>query len=173
MILTILLTCILIFCYLGFILAHNTKLTDINLSYCCIDGEATAHLAEALTNNLDLQKLWLRGNPTGEAGAKALALMLQYNKGLNTLDMTGCISIGGTGVKKIIKCILQNTSLKFLQLPNKLQSAASCIEGYNEVQDIIQWTSDISSQGVVEFIEEKTLDTTFLGKLTTELTIIL
>ena len=90
--------------------------------------------------------------------------MLQHNKSLQTLDMTGCMAIDDAGVQEIIKCLFQNASLKFLRLPEKFQSAGCATEYYSKIQRRIQWTSDISTQEVVEFIEVKSLDATFLGK---------
>ena len=90
--------------------------------------------------------------------------MLQRNKGLQTLDMTGCITIGDTGVEEIIKCVVQNASLKLLHLPAKFQAADCATEYYSKIQGRIKWTSDISTQEEVEFIEDKYVDATILGK---------
>ena len=109
----------------------------------------TSDLARALNDNSQLQDLRLRGNPIGQAGAEAIAGMLQHNYHLKFLDLTGCSSIGRTGVPELIAAMCHNVSLKVLQLPDNLQSTGEATEGYDSVQSRIQWTSDISTQEVV------------------------
>ena len=122
------------------------NLSELNISYCSIESGTTCDLARALCDNSQLQDLLLRGNPVGEAGAEAIASMLQHNDHLKLLDLTGCSSIDGAAVRKLIAVMCQNASLKLLQLPHNLQSSGRATEGYNTVQSRIQWARDISTQ---------------------------
>ena len=78
--------------------------------------------------------------------------MLQHNNHLKLLDLTGCSSIGRTGGPKLITAMCQNVSLKILHLPDSLKFTGKATEGYETVQSRIQWTSDISTQKVVELM---------------------
>ena len=126
------------------------NLRELNISYCSIESGTTSELARVLHNNFQLQHLWLRGNPVGEAGAAAIASMLQDNYYLKLLDLTGCGSIGEAAVLKLITVMGRNASLKRLYLPDNLESSGTATEGYNMVQSRIQWASDISTQEEVE-----------------------
>ena len=128
----------------------NGNLSELNTSYCSIESDTTCDLARALHDNSHLRNLWLRGNPIGQAGAEAIASMLQHNHHLELLDLTGCSSVGRTGIPKLITAMCHNVSLKVLRLPANLQSTGRATEGYDSVQPRIQWTSDISTQEVVE-----------------------
>ena len=127
----------------------NGNLRELNISYCSIESDTTCDLARALHDDSQLRDLWLRGNPIGQAGAEAIASMLQHNHRLKSLDLTGCSSISETGVSKLIMAMCQNVSLKVLQLPDNLQYTGKATEGYDSVQPRIHWTSDISTQEVV------------------------
>ena len=126
------------------------NLRELNISYCSIDSGTTYDLARALHDDSQLRDLRLRGNPIGQAGVEAIASMLQHNHCLKSLDLTGCSSIGETGVPKLIMAMCQNVSMTVLQLPDNLRSTGEATDGYNSVQLRIQWTSDISTQEVVE-----------------------
>ena len=128
------------------------NLRELNISYCSIESDTTCDLARALHDDSQLRDLRLRGNPIGQAGAEAIASMLQHSHCLKSLDLTGCSSIGETGVPKLIVAMCQNVSLKVLRLPDNLRSTGEATEGYGSVQPRIQWTSDISTQEVVELI---------------------
>ena len=122
------------------------NLSELNVSYCSIESDTTCVLARALYDNSQLQDLWLRGNPVGEAGAEAIASMLQHNNHLKFLDLTGCSSVGQIGVQKLIAVMCQNASLKLLHLPDNLQSSGRATQGYDTVESRIQWAGDISTQ---------------------------
>ena len=118
------------------------NLSELNISYCSIESSTTCDLARALYDNSQLQDLWLRGNPIGEAGAEAIAGMLQCNNCLKLLDLTGCMSIGETAVRKLIAVMCQNASLELLYLPDNLESSGRATQDYDMVQSRIQWTED-------------------------------
>ena len=128
------------------------NLSELNVSYCSIDSDTTCNLARALYDSSKLQDLWLRGNPVGEAGAEAIANMLQHNDHLKLLDLTGCSSVGQIGVRKLIAVMCRNVSLKLLYLPNHLESSGRATQGYDTVHSRIQWARDISTQEEVELI---------------------
>ena len=130
----------------------NGHLSELNISYCGIGSGMTSDLARALNDNSQLQDLWLRGNPIAEAGAEAIASVLQHNHHLKLLDFTGCSSIGETGVLKLIEAMCQNVSLKVLQLPKNLLSTGKAIEGYDTICSRVQWTTDISTCKVVQLV---------------------
>ena len=127
----------------------NGNLRELNISYCSIESATTCDLARALHDDSQLRDLRLRGNPIGRAGAEAISSMLQHNHCLKSLDLTGCSSIGETGVPKLIMAMCQNVSMTVLQLPYNLCSTGEATDGYDSVQPRIQWTSDISTQEVV------------------------
>ena len=131
------------------IVSHG-NLSELNVSYCSIESDTTCDLARALYDNSQLQGLWLRGNPVGEAGAEAIASMLQNNDHLKLLDLTGCSSIGQIGVRKLIAVLCRNASLKLLYLPDNLESSGRATQGYDMVESRIQWARDISTQEEVE-----------------------
>ena len=122
------------------------NLSELNVSYCSIESDTTCVLARALYDNSQLQDLWLRGNPVGEAGAEAIASMLQHNDHLKLLDLTGCSSIGGAAVSKLIAVMCQKVSLELLYLPDNLQFSGRATQGYYSVHSRIQWARDISTQ---------------------------
>ena len=126
------------------------SLRELNVSYCSIESDTTCDLARALHGNSQLRDLRLGGNPIEQAGAEAIASMLQHNNRLKFLDLTGCSTIGETGVLKLIASMCQNVSLKVLRLPDNLRSTGRATDGYDSVQPRIQWTSDIITQEVVE-----------------------
>ena len=128
----------------------NENLRELNISYCSIESATTSDLARALHDDSQLRDLRLRGNPIGRAGAEAISSMLQHNHHLKFLDLTGCSSIGETGIPKLIMAMCQNVSMTVLQLPDNLQYTGWATEGYDSVQARIQWTPDISTQEVVE-----------------------
>ena len=131
-------------------IVSDGNLSELNVSYCSIDSDTTCDLARALYRNSQLQDLWLRGNPVGEAGAEAIASMLQHNDHLKLLDLTGCSSVGHIGVRKLIEVMFQNASLKLLHLPDNLESSGRSTQGYYMVESRIQWAPDISTQKEVE-----------------------
>ena len=126
------------------------NLSELNVSYCSIDSDTTCDLARALYDNSQLQDLWLRGNPVGEAGAEAIASMLQHNDHLKLLDLTGCSSLSQIGVQKLIAAMCRNASLKLLYLPDNLESSGRATQSYYRVHSRIQWARDISTQEEVE-----------------------
>ena len=126
------------------------NLSELNVSYCSIESGSTCDLARALYDNSQLQDLWLRGNPVGEAGAEAIASMLQHNDHLKLLDLTGCSSVGQIGVQKLIAVMSRNAALKLLYLPDNLESSGRATQGYSTVHSRIQWARDISTQEEVE-----------------------
>ena len=140
------------------------NLGELNISYCSIDSDTTCDLARALYDNSQLQDLWLRGNPVGEAGAEAIASMLQHNNHLKLLDLTGCSSVGRIGVQKLIAVMCQNISLKFLCLPDNLESSGRATQGYYTAESRIQWARDISTQEEVEL--EGSVINSFIGNET-------
>ena len=127
-------------------IVSDGNLSELNVSYCSIDSDTTCNLARALNDNSQLQDLWLRGNPVGEAGAEAIARMLLHNNHLKLLDLTGCSSVGQIGVRKLIAVMYQNASLKLLYLPDNLESSGRATQGYYTVRSRIQWARDISTQ---------------------------
>ena len=131
-------------------IVSDGNLSELNVSYCSIESDTTCNLARALYDNSQLQDLWLRGNPVGEAGAEAIASMLQHNDRLKLLDLTGCSFIGEVAVPKLIAVMCQNTSLELLQLPDNLESSGRATEGYDRVQSRIQWARDISTEEAVQ-----------------------
>ena len=140
-------------CMYAFLTARivsDGNLSELNVSYCSIESWTTCDLARALYDNSQLQDLWLRGNPVGEAGAEAIASMLQRNYLLKLLDLTGCSSVGQIGVQKLIAVMCQNASLKLLYLPDNLKSSGRATQGYDMVESRIQWARDISTQKEVQ-----------------------
>ena len=127
-------------------IVSDGNLSELNVSYCSIKSGSTCDLARALYHNFQLRDLWLRGNPVGEAGAEAIASMLQQNDHLKLLDLTGCSSVGQIGVQKLIAVMCQNASLKWLYLPDNLESSGRATQGYDMVESRIQWARDISTQ---------------------------
>ena len=133
-------------------IVSDGNLSELNVSYCSIESDTTCNLARALYDNSQLQDLWLRGNPIGEAGAEAIASMLQHNDHLKLLDLTGCTcsSVGQIVVQKLIAVMCRNASLKLLYLPDNLESSGRATQGYDTVHSRIQWARDISTQEEVE-----------------------
>ena len=152
-------------------IVSDGNLSELNVSYCSIESGSTCDLARALYDNSQLQDLWLRGNPVGEAGAEAIASMLQHNDHLKLLDLTGCSSVGQIGVRKLIAVMCQNVSLKLLYLPDILQYSGRATQGYHTVQSRIQWARDISTQEEVELRGSDIND--FIGNETESIYIIL
>ena len=144
---------IMVWCMYAFLTAQivsDGNLSELNVSYCSIESGSTCDLARALYDNSRLQDLWLRGNPVGEAGAEAIASMLQHNDHLKLLDLTGCSSVGQIGVQKLIAGMCRNASLNLLYLPDSLESTGRATLGYGTVQFRIQWACGISTQEEVE-----------------------
>ena len=140
-------------CMYAFLTARivsDGNLSALNVSYCSIESGSTCDLARALYANSRLQDLWLRGNPVGEAGAEAIASMLQHNDHLKLLDLTGCSSVGQIGVQKLIAVMSRNAALKLLYLPDNLESSGRAAQGYRTVHSRIHWARDISTQEEVE-----------------------
>ena len=143
----------MVWCMYAFLTAQivsDGNLSELNVCYCSIDSDTTCDLARALCDNSRLQDLWLRGNPVREAGAEAIAGMLQHNDHLKLLDLTGCSSVGRIGVRKLIAVMCQNASLKSLYLPDNLEFSGRATQGYDMVESRIQWARDISTQEEVE-----------------------
>ena len=140
----------MVWCMYAFLTARivsDGNLSELNVSYCSIESGSTCNLARALYDNSQLQDLWLRGNPVGEAGAEAIASMLQHNDHLNLLDLTGCSSVGQIGVQKLISAMSRNAALKLLYLPDNLKSSWWAWHDYDSR---IQWERDISTQEEVK-----------------------
>ena len=56
----------------------------------CMDGECVRIIAEALEVNRSCKALWLKRNPVGTEGARALAKMLLKNQSIELLDLHNC-----------------------------------------------------------------------------------
>ena len=114
-----------------------------------INSDAVMVLAEALCDNQTLQYLSLRGNPIEELGAGALANVLRHNQHLETLNLTGCISIREAGTERLVEALKDNVSLKRLHLPEQYSQTGERHSVYNAVKRKIEWCSDLSSEKVM------------------------
>ena len=101
-------------------LAHNASLAELNIRggyfrRINITSEGWVHLFKALCNNTSLKKLDISGNKLGMEGSVAQAKMLSCNKSLTELYLRLC-NIPEAGLREIARGLLQNTSLKKLDI---------------------------------------------------------
>lgn len=99
---------------------HRVSKNDSSITVICsvethFGDKATERLAQALYANTHVTTLRL-GNKIGDAGAKALAQMLEHNTTLEVLDLSGNVSISAHGIKSLTKVLETNTTLASLNL---------------------------------------------------------
>ena len=124
-------------CAIERMLNVNRTLKVLNLSGCRIDTKISTHVEliigvdivsinditsvgwvhvfKALSNNTSLKKLDISHNKPGMKGSVALAEMLSCNKSLTELNLRLC-DIPDAGLREIARGLLQNTSLKKLDI---------------------------------------------------------
>ncbi len=99
-------------------IADPTKLSNIQTWYIAgnnINSEGTALIATSLANDTHCKDLWLKRNPVGVNGAKALAKMLETNKSIETIDLDNT-AILDDGCIAIFESLAHNTTLKSVYL---------------------------------------------------------
>ena len=99
---------------------HRVSKNDSSITVICsvethFGDKATERLALALGGNTHVTTLRL-GNKITDAGAKALAQMLEHNTTLEVLDLSGNVSISAHGIKSLAKVLETNTTLASLNL---------------------------------------------------------
>ena len=98
-------------------LAHNASLAELNIRE---NIYSITHLFKALCNNTSPKKLDISHNDLRMEGSVALGEMLSCNKSMTELNLGWCY-IPDAGLREIAKGLLQNTSLKKLDISgNKL-----------------------------------------------------
>ena len=126
------------------------RLYELNVGYCMINADAALELAEALCCDPVLQYLSLQGNPIEQIGAGALANMLRHNQHLQTLNLTGCVSIGEAGTESLVEALKDKlVSLKHLQLPEQYSQTGKKNTVYSTMKCRIEWCSDLSTTKVM------------------------
>ena len=95
-------------------LSCNKSLTELNLRSCGIPKDGLRKIARGLLQNTSLKKLDISYNELGMEGSVAVAEMLS-NKSLTELNLRSC-GIPKDGLRKIARGLLQNTSLKKLDI---------------------------------------------------------
>ena len=107
--------------HLASVLRVNTRLKELDISYCSIQSSDSVHLAKVLEENTttQLQTLWLWGNPIGSEGVVAFAGMLKKNHCLKRLDLCDDDSVGVDGALELIESLKHNTTLEKLKLSKK------------------------------------------------------
>eukprot|EP00440_Ansanella_granifera_P028668 gb/GFBE01031142.1/.p1 GENE.gb/GFBE01031142.1/~~gb/GFBE01031142.1/.p1 ORF type:complete len:488 (+),score=93.42 gb/GFBE01031142.1/:1-1464(+) len=132
---------------LGYVLAKNTFLEVLDLSYAGIDSEGVADLCEGLRANKSLRKLSLRGNFLGPRGGKLLAdlladLIREAGPGgqthLRQLDVSMC-SIGYDGVQRLA----QSAGFKavYTHIPAAPQEGAPIVDVANNFETEELWNA--------------------------------
>ncbi len=93
----------------------ETGQLSMDLGHNSIHAEGAHYMAQVLRNNT-LEFLDLSGNPeVSDAGAFCIAQGLKQNSSLLRLDLYSC-GIGDEGVKSLGEALVENDSLKVLQL---------------------------------------------------------
>lgn len=90
----------------------------------CIDGAGMELLAGALTYDTDCKQLWLKRNPIGVTGAKALAKMFAVNNTIEVLDLDNT-AIFDEGCIALFAALANNTSVRSIYLDANGLTAAS------------------------------------------------
>ena len=109
---------------------HRVSKNDSSITVICsvethFGDKATERLAQALGGNTHVTTLRL-GNKIGDAGAKALAQMLEHNTTLEVLDLSGNVSISAHGIKSLAKVLETNTTLTSLNLSGTNVKQQAC-----------------------------------------------
>lgn len=81
----------------------------------CFTPKGAAFLASALTENNQVQSLWLKRNPLKAEGVFHLAKMLETNNTIETLDLVN-VGMLDEGVKILFESLRQNRSLRSLYI---------------------------------------------------------
>lgn len=101
------------------------KISTWYLAGNCIDGPGMELIAGALSMDTDCKHLWLKRNPIGITGAKALAKMFEYNNTIEVLDLDNT-AIMDEGCIALFSALKNNTSLRSIYLDaNGLTPASS------------------------------------------------
>ena len=101
--------------FLSDVLAVNTTLTDLDLSWNGIGDNGARSLSEALQVNTTLTDLDLSGNGIGASGAGFLSKALLMNATLSDLDLSGN-GIGDSGADSLSEALTVNATLTHLNL---------------------------------------------------------
>ena len=122
----------------------NKLLEGLDICRCKIGAGGACHLAQALFDfNARLKYLNLSGNPIGQKGANALAVMLYRNRSLQKLDLYMDTSLGEQGTCDLLKAMtVANTSLQELTLPSECQEYAKSFPKFSEVSSRVIFNRD-------------------------------
>jgi hypothetical protein len=107
------------------------KISTWYLAGNCIDSAGMELIAGALTYDTDCKHLWLKRNPIGVTGAKAIAKMFATNNTIEVLDLDNT-AVFDEGCVEIFTALKNNTSLRsiYLDANGLTQASATAIADY-------------------------------------------
>ncbi len=126
-------------------LHRATKLTEISLSSCGIDGEGMSHLAGAIMHCSDLSNLELNGNPLGSIGMQELAKVVEQSTCVECISVLGCTVISSEGTTKLLQALSRNQSVQTIFLPEEL-----CTTAPSHLANRALWLPNIAAEKVVD-----------------------
>ena len=128
-----------------FILDPNKK-SNIETWYIAgndIDSVGMTLIANALSKDPYCKDLWLKRNPIGPDGAKAIAEMLKTNTSIITLDLVNT-AILDSGCIAIFDALKNNTSLKSIYL----DANGLTYKSAHAIADYIRYRAKVNTEGL-------------------------
>lgn len=126
---------------IGWALATNTTLKELNLGSCCIRSSGVACLVAGMRGNTTLESLLISNNMVGEGGAEAIKQALADNSlSVRAIDMTVC-GLGARETSLIAEGLGGNTTLVEL----KLCSNKMGVEGVSAIAGALMLNTRLAS----------------------------
>ena len=96
---------------------NSVKITGLSIGGNKLGDKSFSDIAEGISKNLYLQKLFINNNELGKISSAILGTMLKYDKKLKLIDVSGNL-FGDENISYMLKGLICNSSLETLMMNN-------------------------------------------------------
>ena len=126
--------------HLSTMLATNTTLKELRLSYCNITDNGVRYICEGLTKNQTLTTLNIGGNrQITSVSTSTIADLIQTTTSLTTLYLDNT-SLNNDDIKTICTSLTKNTTIRILYLSGEHKEYCKKLDSYQVIKDrLVFW----------------------------------
>ena len=125
--------------HLSTILATNTTLKELHLSYCNITDNGVRYICEGLTKNRTLTKLSISHNrQIASVSTSTIADLIQTTTSLTRLDLHNT-SLNNDDIKTICTSLTKNTTIRKLYLSREHKEYCMKLDSYQVIKDRLEF----------------------------------